>query len=118
MSAAWHRQRRQRKAAPLPPILHLDLERFLLPQNPALLALPAPHFLAFGDLQVKAVEHVGEDEAHLHIRQVTAQAVARAEGERVEGRDAVYRFGPGPALGAKLVGIVREVERRTVRRIA
>lgn len=70
---------------PLPPVHHLDLERSLLPQNPALLVLPGPHLLAFGDHQVKMEDHVGEDKAHLHVSEITAQAIAGAERERVEG---------------------------------
>ena len=58
---------------------------------------------------------MSEGEAHLHVCQVTAQAVAGTERERVEGRDAVDGFGPGPALGAKLIGTVREIDRGTVR---
>ena len=103
---------------PLPPVHHLDLERFLLPQDPALLVLPGPHLLAFRDRQVKVEDHMGEDKAHLHVCQVTAQAIAGAEGERVEGGDAVDGFGPGPALGTKLIGSVGEVERGTMGGIA
>ena len=70
---------------PSPPVHHLDLERSLLPQDPALLILPGAHLLAVRDHQVKVEDHVGENEAHLHVSQVTAQTVAGAERERVEG---------------------------------
>ena len=79
----------------------LDRQPPLLPQTIDILPTPVPTLLT--QLKVKVPDHAGQDEAHLHVGQVLADAVARAHGEGLQDGAAVVGElrgrGVEPALG-------------------
>ena len=93
--------------------LNPGVQRELLPHHENLLLLPPPPGVHL--LEIKLPEQIRQDQPHLQVREVAAEAVAGPEGEGVEGGPWGAGFGRlvgrgEPAVRVEFGGGVGEVE--------